>query len=45
MLPFGWRRGEVVSGVRCMNDVNPRRARLIVPGWVPVFGRVYRFDM
>jgi len=30
----------VVSGVRPMNEVNARRARL-VPGWVTVFGRVY----
>jgi len=30
----------VVSGVRRMNEVNARRARL-VPGWVTVFGRVY----
>jgi len=35
----GWRRGVVVSGVRRMNEVNARRARL-VPGWVTVFGRV-----
>jgi len=33
-----WRR---VSGVRRMNEVNARRARL-VPGWVTVFGRVYQ---
>ena len=33
------RRGAVVSGVRRMNEVNARRARL-VPGWVTVFGRV-----
>ena len=32
-------RGEVVSGVRRMNEVNARRARL-VPGWVTVFGRI-----
>ena len=37
---IGWRRGVVVSGVRRMNEVNARRARL-VPGWVTVFGRVY----
>jgi len=37
---YGWRRGVVVSGVRRMNEVNARRARL-VPGWVTVFGRVY----
>ena len=36
---MGWRRGVVVSGVRRMNEVNARRARL-VPGWVTVFGRV-----
>ena len=36
---YGWRRGVVVSGVRRMNEVNARRARL-VPGWVTVFGRV-----
>jgi len=35
------RRGVVVSGVRRINEVNARRARL-VPGWVTVFGRVYR---
>ena len=37
-------RGVVVSGVRRMNEVNARRARL-VPGWVTVFGRVYHLDM
>ena len=36
--------GVVVSGVRRMNEVNARRARL-VPGWVTVFGRVYRLGM
>jgi len=25
----GWRRGVVVSGVRRMNEVNARRARLV----------------
>ena len=40
----GWRRGVVVSGVRHMNEVNARRARL-VPGWVTVFGRVYHLGM
>ena len=40
----GWRRGVVVSGVRRMNEVNTRRARL-VPGWVTVIGRVYHLDM
>ena len=37
----GWRRGVVDSGVRRMNEVNARRARLLL-GWVTVFGRVYR---
>ena len=40
----GWRRGVVVSGVRRMNEVNPRLARLVL-GWVTVFGRVYRLGM
>jgi len=43
----GWTtptRGVVVSGVRRMNEVNARRARL-VPGWVTVFGRVYHLGM
>jgi len=40
----GWRRGVVVSGVRRMNEVNARRARL-APGWVTVFGRVYHLGM
>jgi len=38
------RRGVVVRGVRRMNEVNARRARL-VPGWVTVFGRVYHLGM
>ena len=41
---LGWRRGVVVSGVRRMNKVNARRARL-VPGWVTVFGWVYHLGM
>ena len=41
---FAWRRGVVVSGVRGMNEVDARRARL-VPGWVTVFGRVYHLGM
>jgi len=44
LLYLGWRRGAVVSGVRRMNEVNARRARL-VPGWVTVFGRVYHLGM
>jgi len=39
-----WRRGVVVSGVRRMNEVNARRARLVF-GWVTVFGRVYHIGM
>ena len=38
------RRGVVVSGVRRMNVVNARRARLVL-GWVTVFGRVYHLGM
>ena len=34
----------MVSGVRRMNEVNARRARL-VPGWVTVFGRVYHLGI
>ena len=36
--------GAVVSGVRRLNEVNARRARL-VPGRVNVFGRVYHLGM
>ena len=36
--------GVVVNGVRRMNEVNARRARL-VPGWVTVFGWVYHLGM
>ena len=39
-----WRRGVVVSGVRRMNEVITRRARLVL-GWVTVFGRVYHLGM
>jgi len=39
-----WRRSVRVSGVRRMNEVNPRLARLVL-GWVTVFGRVYHLDM
>ena len=38
------RRNVVVSGVRRMNEVDPRRSRL-VPGWVTVFGLVYHLAM
>jgi len=40
----GRRRGVVVTGVRRMNEVNERRARL-VPGWVTVFRQVYHLRM
>ena len=43
-LNCGWRRGVVVSGVRRMNEVNARRARLVL-GWVTVFGWVYHLGM
>jgi len=36
--------GGVVNGVRRMNEVNARRARLL-PGWVTVFGQVYQLCM
>ena len=41
---LGWRRGAVVSGVRRMNKVNARRARLL-PGWVTVFGWVHHLGV
>jgi len=44
IIIIGWRRGVVVSGVRRMNEVNARRARL-VPGWVTIFRRVYHLGM
>jgi len=44
IVRVGGRRGVVVSGVRRMNEVAPRRARL-VPGWVTVFGRVCYLGM
>ena len=37
-------RGVVVIGVRRMNEVNGRRARLVL-GWVAVFGWVYHLRM
>jgi len=43
-IKTGWRRGVVVSGVRRMNEVNARRARL-VPGWGTVFGPVYHLGV
>ena len=46
-MGHGWRRGVVVSSVRRvrrMNEVNPRRARLVL-GRVTVFGWIYRLGM
>jgi len=40
----GWWHGIVVSGVRRMNEVNARWARLVL-GWVTVFGRVCHLGM
>ena len=40
----GRRRGVAVSGVRRMNEANPRRARLVI-GRVTVLGRVYHLDL
>ena len=39
-----WWRGVVVSGVCRMNEVNARRARLVL-GWVTVFRRVYHLGV
>ena len=41
---LSWRRAVVVSGVRCMNEVNSRRARLVL-GRVTIFGRAYHLGM
>jgi len=41
---LSWRRGGVVSSVRRMNQVNPRRARLVL-GWVTIFWRVFHLGM
>jgi len=41
---LSWRRDVVASGVRRMNEVNARRARLVL-GRVTVFGRVYDLGM
>jgi len=42
LILAAWRSGY--SGVRRMNEVNARRARL-VRGWMTVFGRVYHLGM
>ena len=39
-----WRCGVVVSGDRCMDEVNARRARLVL-GWVILFRRVYHLGI
>jgi len=41
---FFRRRGVVVRGVRRMNEVNARRARLVL-GWVTVLGQLYHLGM
>jgi len=41
---IGWRLGVMLSGGRRMNEVNARRARLLL-AWVTVFGRVYHRGM
>jgi len=43
-MSTSWRRGVLVSGIRRMNEVNRRRARLVLR-WVTVFGRIYRLGM
>jgi len=43
-IPYTYQRGVLVSGVRRMNKVNQRRARLVL-GWVTVFGRAYHLNM
>ena len=43
-IELSWRRDVVASGVRRMNEVNARRARLVL-GRVTVFGRVYDLGM
>ena len=40
-----WRLGVVASVVRRMNEVTLHRARLVVLGWVTVYGRVYHHGM
>jgi len=41
---YSWRRGVVVSGVRRMNELNARLARLVL-GWATLFGRLYHLGM
>jgi len=43
-LTFFRRRGVVVRGVRRMNEVNARRARLVL-GWVTDLGQLYHLGM
>ena len=44
LISAGWWRGVVVRGVRYMNEVNRRQARLVL-GRVTVFGLVYHLRM
>jgi len=41
--PVDWLQKKL-GGVRRLNEVNSRRARLVL-GWVTVFGRVYHLGM
>jgi len=41
---IGHINGCIFGGVRRMNEVNARRARLVL-GWVTVFGRVYHLGV
>ena len=43
-IASNWWHGVVVSGVHRINEVNARRAWLVL-GWVTIFGRVYHLDM
>ena len=43
-ISTSWRRGVVVSGVCCMNEVNAHWARLVL-GRVTIFGQVYHLRM
>jgi len=33
----GWRHGMVVSGIHCINEVNPHQAWLVLE-WMTIFG-------
>ena len=44
MYSLRWRSDVVVSGLRRMNEVNSRRAWLVL-GWVTVFERVHHLGI